>query len=342
MLLLRIWTALYLLLAPGFSLAATSPFGIATPDSPIGNTVGGPFAPLLLYAIRMQSQFYQKLTAQLDAFSSDPHAGLWLVGLSFLYGIFHAVGPGHGKAVIASYLVATGDTRRRAVALSILASFVQGLSAIIIISVATLILHVTAVEITQATSGIELVSYGLVVLLGVMLLVSQGRNLPHAWRLAKVQQSQFVCQEIPRGITSLEDIPEQANANERLHGVNCACVEVNRLVVTQPEVTYKAMLAAVVSIGIRPCSGGLIVLVFALSRHLFLAGLASVFAMSGGTALTVSLVALLSGTARNLLQRLTASDQTLSLKLSAIFQFTAATVVFTFGLIMFAGTLTVF
>jgi nickel/cobalt exporter len=40
----------------------------------------------------------------LSSLKENP-AGIWLLlGLSFAYGVFHAVGHGHGKAVISSYL----------------------------------------------------------------------------------------------------------------------------------------------------------------------------------------------------------------------------------------------
>ena len=147
---------------PGLAWASSSPFGVAMPDSPIGNRISGPLAPLLLFAMRMQTQFYQKLTSALSAFAHNSHAGLWLVALSFGYGVFHAVGPGHGKAVIASYLVATGDTRRRAVLLSIAASLLQAVVAIAVVSVAVILFNTTAAAVTRVTSDIALFSYALV------------------------------------------------------------------------------------------------------------------------------------------------------------------------------------
>jgi ABC-type nickel/cobalt efflux system permease component RcnA len=123
------------------------------------------------------------------------------------------------------------------------------------------------------------------------------------------------------------------------HGADCACAQASRLAVEQPGASMKEMLATVVSIGVRPCSGALIVLVFALSRHLYPAGIASVFAMAAGTALTVSLVALLSGTARDLLTRLASSNGRMADRFSASLQIAAAVVVFAFGLTMTAGVL---
>ena len=53
---------------------------------------------------------------------------MWLlVGLSFAYGIFHAAGPGHGKAVISSYMLANEVALRRGILLSFVSAFLQAL-----------------------------------------------------------------------------------------------------------------------------------------------------------------------------------------------------------------------
>ena len=138
--------------------AASSPFGIATPDSS-GPHFGGPLAPIFAWVAVHQAEFYRALTAALSGLKQDS-AGVWLLfGLSFAYGVFHAVGPGHGKAVITSYLMASGDSARRGVALSFLSALVQAMSAIAIVAIGTIVLRVTATTMTAATDTIEIASY---------------------------------------------------------------------------------------------------------------------------------------------------------------------------------------
>jgi nickel/cobalt exporter len=103
-------------------LAAAGPFGVASPDTPRGMSWAGPFSGLMVQAMQAQSYFYKQLTDAVDQFSASPGALAWLVGLSLLYGVFHAVGPGHGKTVISSYLLSTNDSLRRAVLISFAAS----------------------------------------------------------------------------------------------------------------------------------------------------------------------------------------------------------------------------
>ena len=50
--------------------------------------------------------FYRALSGLIRAAKTDGSAYWSLIGISFIYGVFHAAGPGHGKAVISSYMVA--------------------------------------------------------------------------------------------------------------------------------------------------------------------------------------------------------------------------------------------
>ena len=96
---------------------------------------------------------------------------LWmLVGLSFAYGVFHAAGPGHGKAVISSYMLANEVALRRGIMLSFVSAFLQALTAILVMALVFLVLRGTAVSMTDATWFLEVASYALITLFGAWLL----------------------------------------------------------------------------------------------------------------------------------------------------------------------------
>src|SRR6516225_4350631 len=83
--------------AVGDAFAQGSPFGGPRPGTapvPVGGFVGWLFAK--------QAEFYRQFSGLIRASKADGSAAWSLMGLSFLYGIFHAAGPGHGKAVISS------------------------------------------------------------------------------------------------------------------------------------------------------------------------------------------------------------------------------------------------
>ena len=122
-----------------------------------------------------QAQFYLMLSGTIRAAKSDGSAAYTLMGISFIYGIFHAAGPGHGKAVISSYMVANDETWRRGVALSFASALLQAITAIAIVGIAAVLLGATAKAMGDTVKVIETVSYGLIVLIGLRLLWVKGR-----------------------------------------------------------------------------------------------------------------------------------------------------------------------
>jgi ABC-type nickel/cobalt efflux system permease component RcnA len=81
--------------------ACASSLGIGTNDAIVPTP--GYFAGLMQWINAYQQEFYRSLTGALKAMREDG-SKLWvLIGLSFAYGVFHAAGPGHGKAVIVLY-----------------------------------------------------------------------------------------------------------------------------------------------------------------------------------------------------------------------------------------------
>ena len=117
-------TAVLVVVAPALAQAPPPAFG-PRPPAPTGITG---------WILEQQVQFYRQLSATVRAIRAGNSGAFWtLVSLSFLYGVFHAAGPGHGKAVISSYIVATGETVRRGVTLAALSSLVQALTAIALI-----------------------------------------------------------------------------------------------------------------------------------------------------------------------------------------------------------------
>ena len=117
------------------------------------------------------------LSSTIRAAKADGSAAYTLLGISFIYGIFHAAGPGHGKAVISSYLVAHDETWRRGVVLSFASAILQALTAILIVGIAAVLLGATAKAMGDTVRVVEMVSYGLIILIGLRLLWVKGRSL---------------------------------------------------------------------------------------------------------------------------------------------------------------------
>jgi ABC-type nickel/cobalt efflux system permease component RcnA len=248
------------------ALAQGSPFGVGPKAPPEG------FAGWLL---AVQAEFYRGLTQALRAARSDAGAGWGLLALSFAYGVFHAAGPGHGKAVISAYLLANEATWRRGTVLAFASATVQAAVAVGVVAAATLALRLTSIEMGATVRWIEAAAYAGIASLGLWLTYGKGRALAAAWR-----GEGAAC-----GPGCDHAAPLTAGDLAAPGGL-------------------KRAWAAVLSVGLRPCSGALVVLVFAAANGILWLGVAATFAMAFGTALTVAIVAALAVFAKKAALRL--------------------------------------
>src|SRR5262249_50313648 len=131
------------------AFAQGGPFGAPRTQAPapVGGVLGWIFAK--------QAEFYRQFSSLLRAAKADGSAAWSLLGLSFLYGIFHAAGPGHGKAVISSYIIANNETWTRGVVLSFASALLQALVAVAVVGLAAALLNATAGTMGRAVNVIE-------------------------------------------------------------------------------------------------------------------------------------------------------------------------------------------
>ncbi len=153
---------------------AQTPFGAPkrAPEPQAGGIVG--------WILAKQSEFYREMSATIRAAKSDGSAVWTLLAISFAYGISHAAGPGHGKAVISSYLVANQETARRGIVLSFASAMLQALVAVALVAVLAWLLSSTAKTMCSAEKAIEIVSYALIAAFGARLVWTKGGGFVRA------------------------------------------------------------------------------------------------------------------------------------------------------------------
>lgn len=283
------------------------------------------FFPTLMQWINTQQQdFYRALTGALRTMRTDPSAAWLLVGLSFAYGVFHAAGPGHGKAVISSYMLANEVALKRGVTLSFVSAMAQAVTAIIVIGIVFLFLRGTGIRQTDAVWSMEVASYALVTAFGAWLLFRKLRGLMPAPAPAlavaghgtvHVHGHDHGHSHDGHGATCShhhhhEDARNGHRHDHHDHAPGEVCASCGHAHMPDPKLLSTGRFglteagAAVLAVGLRPCSGALIVLTFAFLNGLWWAGIASAFAMAVGTAITVSALATLAVTAKNVAVRL--------------------------------------
>jgi nickel/cobalt transporter (NicO) family protein len=297
----------------------------------------GPFGQLLSWVADTQQSMQRELATSVKSLKSGNAIGaaLALAGLSFLYGVVHAIGPGHGKTIISSYVIANEETVRRGVIISFVAAGLQALTAVVLVGVLLIALGSTGLEVNAWSNQLESVSYALIVLVGLYLLVVQLRRL---WR-RRQGEAQYSGSEIAHGHIGHHDHHHSARCDQ-LHDHHAeACdhvVDTRRLA---GPFSWRKVMAGVFSVGIRPCTGAILVLVFALTQGLFWAGVAATFAMALGTAITVAVLATLALGSRELALKLGGTSGVWADAVWTTCAIGGATVIMLFGALLFAASL---
>lgn len=246
--------------------------------------------------VQLQGQLHRELATALRGLrQGDPVHAAWLLGsLSLLYGVLHAAGPGHGKVVISSYLLADGQSIRSGIVLSFVAAMAQALSAVVIVLLGSLVLGLAGFQLTRLATYAETASFALVVVLGLGMALNGARQLLGAGSRQHGQNGHDHC------------------THGHVHHAGCGHAHAVQPI-TEGRQRLLRSAGVVLAVGLRPCTGALIVLVFALVNGLLLAGIASTFAMALGTAVTVAALAALSVQAKLVALRLfRASEQRLA------------------------------
>ncbi|MBK8085603.1 MAG: DUF1007 family protein [Devosia sp.] len=307
------------------------PFGGPPPEP--GFTL--PRTGLLGWVSQAQSDFYQALTEALGRLKSDWNAFWVLGGLSFLYGIFHAAGPGHGKVVIGSYMLANERTVRRGILLSFAAALTQSAVAVVFVGVAAAMLGLSSLAMGTAVGWIEKASYALVALLGLWLLsrrlLGWGHHHEHGAVLrdghGRAAGDPHFGHDHGPGDHHHED--HHHDRGDGHHHVVTA---------EQTGGNWREQLGVVLGVGMRPCSGALVVLVFALSQGILAAGIAAVFLMGLGTAITVSALSVIAVSAKGLSMRILGNRSRLGGRLVWGVELIGALIVFLFGAVLLAAS----
>jgi nickel/cobalt exporter len=332
------------------ALAQSSPFGTPRPQ-----VSAAPMGGLLGWIFVKQAEFYRQFSGLIRAAKADGSAAWSLLGLSFLYGIFHAAGPGHGKAVISSYLVANEETWRRGVVLSFASALLQALVAVVLVGIAAVLLNATAATMRGAVNVIEILSYALIVLIGGRLLWVKGRafiaaaqtlHRPAALSAAATPMQHRECAHHGHhGHDQHNHVRHHGHGHHDHHHDHAHADDASawgHAHAPEPDELagpggWKRGLSAIVAVGLRPCSGAILVLVFALAQGLFWTGVASTFVMGLGTAVTVAIIATLAVGAKAWAKRFADSRSGYGTLAMRGVEAGAAVVIVAFGALLLTG-----
>ncbi|MHB2165450.1 nickel/cobalt transporter [Alsobacter sp. R-9] len=302
-------TLLTLLVGPAPPPPPRNPFGVGIREG------GGASGGIVGWILAVQAGFYRQFTGLVRSYASEAGSVWPLVGLGFLYGVFHAAGPGHGKAVISAWIFANERALRRGIGLAFAAALLQAVVAVALVSVLSLAIGATARTMTNVTGAVETLSFAAVAAVGAWLLWRKAGDL--AGRL-------------------WPDLVAHNHAPGEACGPGCSHGHL-----PGPEAAsaqgWKGAAGVVLAAGLRPCTGAIIVLVFALAQSVFAAGVAATVAMALGTALVTSALAAFSVFAKAGALRLAAASGPRAALAGSALEVVAAAAVLALGSALLLG-----
>ncbi len=335
-------------------LMAQSPFGGPRPSAEpqVGGIVG--------WLLSKQSEFYREMSSTIRAAKSDGSAVWTLLVISFAYGIFHAAGPGHGKAVISSYLVANQETARRGIVLSFASALMQSLVAVAIVGICAWLLNATAKTMCGAERAIEIASYALIAAFGARLVWTKGGGFIRALQAPQPLPAMALAAAAPhddaghghdhhhghshphahvahRGHEHRHDDHGHDLAQAHVHDEHCGHSHGPVPTELAGPGGWRRGFGTIFAVGLRPCSGAILVLVFALAQGMFWAGIAATFVMGLGTAITVATIAVIAVSAKDLARRLSGAGEGGGALIMRGVEFGAAGLVLLFGVGLLFG-----
>lgn len=253
---------------------ARNPFNVGISEG------GGQASGFTGWILAKQSEFERMMSAAVRSIRTGD-SGLWtLLTIAFSYGVFHAAGPGHGKAVVAAYMFANEQALRRGLVISFAAALLQGAVAITIVGALAILLNATARQMRDTASVVEVASFAGLAFFGAWLF----------WHKARVLWATFHPQ--PQAQVSSRFACEACAADEEHeHGPNCGHFHMPDPALLGKHFSWRDAALTVVTAGSRPCSGAILILVFALSQGIFMVGVWAALAMAIGTAITTGALA---------------------------------------------------
>lgn len=237
---------------------AADPFGRAAPPED-GASEQAPTEPGLLqqagrWFVQLQAQVNRAITQQMVEIKNGHGRMAVLIGMliAFGYGVAHTLGPGHGKAVVVSYFLSRDAGMRRGLLMGGQIALYHVLSAIIIVTVVHFILEAAFATPVDQLQFLKLLSYGGIAAGGLYMTAMALRGRGHAHG------------------------DGHAHAHDH-EGGHCSHAP------ARGDATFLSM-----AVGAIPCSGAVLILVYALTNGILLSGVLLTACIALGMAITLA------------------------------------------------------
>jgi len=288
------------------------------------------WSEFLAWSLATQITLHRYLVLHLLQINNGQYSGgLWLLFFTFIYGVLHTVGPGHGKFVITTWLSTQQQNSPPALrAVPLAGSLLQGLSAILFVFILAVGFNLAAGDLSLGRWYMEKASALLIAAFGSWMLLRGLRYLrlqtqpgptqtthhaeANTSHRTKTDTSHRVKTDTSHreadtlnfaplaSASSLRAVPAQAGSVAQPHQHaqdHCGCGH-HHIPLEQPN-NWKELLSVIIAIGLRPCSGAITVLLFSNAIGIVKWGMLAVMTMALGTGLSLLLLSIAVSRLRN-------------------------------------------
>jgi nickel/cobalt transporter (NicO) family protein len=225
-------------------------------------------------------------------------AALTVLLASFLYGVLHAAGPGHGKMVVASYFTAKKAPLKTGILMGGVIALTQALVAIGVVGFLAIIVGRSQRQVMSDANWLELASYGIIFCIGAYMTYCALRG-----REAFAHDHGPAASTFDDTVKTHHHHDAQAHHHDHHghehhrhdhHGHNHGGSNARETWLAKTARTLAGRDGEVIAVGIvsgvRPCTGSILVLLFSLANGVFWLGIAAALFIAFGVAITVSVL----------------------------------------------------
>jgi ABC-type nickel/cobalt efflux system permease component RcnA len=246
--------------------------------------------------------------------------------VAFGYGLVHTLGPGHGKAVVVSYFVGDGGSLRKGFTMGVLIAVFHVLSSIIVVLVMDFAVRQATGQAPSDYRAIRLGSYALIILIGAVMLRRAIRSTRHSRELAESATHAHS--------HAGHDHHHESHAghhDDHAHHDCLACAALE-------EKKKGAGTWLALAVGVVPCTGALLVLLFGVANDLLFPAILMVAAISAGMAIAMSGIGVLAILGRRIAFRRMKDDETKRARFTSGLRIAGAALVLMIGTLLFGLT----